>query len=1271
MNDSENTSGSPPSREELEARVLALLLGEADPAERTELEALLAEDPQLQAYHEQMEQTLGLAGEASRSLWNPAQSAPAQLSEDRRTAIREAWGEPAAGQESTTAQSPSKPISQNLHPLIPLGLAAGLAILLGGVWLPRQLEKSQADKVAFQAEMPSVMDATTSAPVSITSTLDRSGSMLETGEAQLEAEKDFRSYDGKVHANGPRDGRGQAWTERDKQGDRDGDGVPEGSSEAQTAAGNNLSLQPTTPSGRATLQKTGFVDERIVEKPAILNGPVPSRTPAPADGDPFGDPFGDPASTPPPLPEPEPAPRGQPSAATLLPETKMLADEANFSAPSEEESKPTATVTAAVAQGIGDDGVRARNGLQYRGDFEKEKAKREERTNNGPQPFGNNEQREFAQAAHKALRLASEDTPDEPHDSNVPVVPLLTPPPPPARPAPAPSSQPAPTAPAAPAVSALPAQNQSRPTGGKDRELLEEEGFSRPGHGKAKEDQGDLRRGWAQDAERQSVRRDQLLMGDVGFDDLASPVGGALGNASRTSPAPANPTRSPAKPKPTGIFTKRPAPVAVVPPTLPGASNAGGGAGGAFKKSPPNVSEFESVSPHPEQLDLLQSLSENLASADYDRERRFKAQAQKEALQLDPGRDRLDSVEKLDAELSATLKAQYEAEAPAPDADGGRPGGKLKDANGGTRWQDASENKGRTAASASRSLSRSSEVADLQQAQQQDVSKFSETEVSEALARAGEGKGLKGGTRGPSKQSAFQLDANEELGVDPGELEGLDSIGDELVGKREGLRKNLERQAVAGLAPDNAPVLDDDKDGKKDVGIEVPVQLPEPKPEVVTAENRWSTFSLNVSDASFRLCEASLRHGQLPPPHQVRAEEFINAFDYRDPAPTKKFPLAFAWERSRHPFAHNRDLVRFSIQTAAVGREGGQALNLVLAIDNSGSMERADRVAILREALKVLATKLRAGDTVSVVAFSRTPRLWIDGQKGAAARKKLTGFTGLVPQGGTNIESALDLGYRTALKHFIPGGNNRLILLTDGAANLGAIVPKNLRRKVESYRKRGVALDCFGIGWDGYNDHLMEALARNGDGRYAFLNSAADVERDFARKLAGALSVSAADVKVQVVFNPARVKTHRQVGYLRHQLKKEDFRNNTVDAAEIGAAESGNAVYVLQINEKGTGPIGHVHVRYREPATGRYKEMSWPLPHRAKVPSLAEATPAMRLAASSATFAEWLGRSPFAADVELPEVQTLLRGLENEFPSDSPVRNLQQMVAGALRITPR
>ena len=163
---------------------------------------------------------------------------------------------------------------------------------------------------------------------------------------------------------------------------------------------------------------------------------------------------------------------------------------------------------------------------------------------------------------------------------------------------------------------------------------------------------------------------------------------------------------------------------------------------------------------------------------------------------------------------------------------------------------------------------------------------------------------------------------------------------------------------------------------------------PIPQPEVSTAANAFSTFSLNVSDVSFKLAAASLEKSVMPEAGAIRSEEFINAFDYRDPAAVSA-PVAFAWERARYPFAHDRDLLRFSVKTAASGREAGKPLNLVLLLDSSGSMERADRVRIIRECLRVLAGQLQAQDKVSVVTFARTPRLWVDGLSGAAAATEL------------------------------------------------------------------------------------------------------------------------------------------------------------------------------------------------------------------------------------------------------------------------------------------
>ena len=350
---------------------------------------------------------------------------------------------------------------------------------------------------------------------------------------------------------------------------------------------------------------------------------------------------------------------------------------------------------------------------------------------------------------------------------------------------------------------------------------------------------------------------------------------------------------------------------------------------------------------------------------------------------------------------------------------------------------------------------------------------------------------------------------------------------------------------------------------------------PIPQPEVQTIENAFSTFSLNVSDVSFKLAAASLEKGVMPEPATVRSEEFINAFDYRDPEPPTGVPVAFAWERAQYPFAQNRDLLRFSIKTATQGRQPGRPLNLVLLLDNSGSMERADRVRIIREALRVLAGQLQPQDKFSVVTFSRTAHLWVDGVPGDQAAKVAEEVSGLTPQGGTNLEDAMNLAYQTALRHYLANGVNRVVLLTDGAANLGNVDPEALKQKVEANRKQGVALDCFGIGWEGYNDDLLEVLSRNGDGRYAFLNTPEEVADEFAAKLAGALQVAASDVKVQVEFNPARVTAYRQIGYAKYQLTKEQFRDNTVNAAQIGAAEAGNALYTVEVNPARHRPALH------------------------------------------------------------------------------------------------
>jgi Mg-chelatase subunit ChlD len=440
---------------------------------------------------------------------------------------------------------------------------------------------------------------------------------------------------------------------------------------------------------------------------------------------------------------------------------------------------------------------------------------------------------------------------------------------------------------------------------------------------------------------------------------------------------------------------------------------------------------------------------------------------------------------------------------------------------------------------------------------------------------------------------------------------------------------------------------------------------PIPQPETLTRENAFSTFSLNVSDVSFKLAAASLEKGVMPEPASIRSEEFINAFDYRDPEPAAGAPVAFAWERARYPFAQNRDLLRFSIKTAAQGRQAGRPLNLVLLLDNSGSMERADRVRIIQEALRVLAVQLQPQDTFSVVTFARTARLWVDGVSGSQAGQVAEQVSGLTPQGGTNLEEAMNLAYQTALRHYLANGVNRVVLLTDGAANLGNVEPEALKQKVEANRKQGIALDCFGIGWEGYNDDLLEVLTRHGDGRYGFINTPEEAATQFAGQLAGALHVAAADVKVQVEFNPRRVTAYRQIGYAKHQLTKEQFRDNTVDAAEIGAAESGNALYAIEANPGGEGPVATVRVRYKTPGTTDYREQEWTVPYTGNAVSLEKASPAMRLAGTASAFSEWLASSPYAAEINPDRLLGCLRGVPEVYGADGRPKKLEWMIRQA------
>ncbi|MDP3851421.1 MAG: von Willebrand factor type A domain-containing protein [Luteolibacter sp.] len=406
--------------------------------------------------------------------------------------------------------------------------------------------------------------------------------------------------------------------------------------------------------------------------------------------------------------------------------------------------------------------------------------------------------------------------------------------------------------------------------------------------------------------------------------------------------------------------------------------------------------------------------------------------------------------------------------------------------------------------------------------------------------------------------------------------------------------------------------------------------------EISATEDPYSTFSLNISDASFQIAQAALAKGEQPDPAGIKVEQFYNAVDYGDPAPSAGEPVAVAIEQSAHPVIPGRNLVRVALKTAAAGRSASQALRLTLLVDQSGSMVREDRRAAMENALAGLAGLLTEKDSVSVVGFSRTPRLLADSMPGNQANKLAELVNQSASEGGTNLEEAIQLAEQMADRNQLAGAQNRIVLFTDGAANLGNADPLRLAERVKVLRQKGISFDIAGIAADGLNDELLGELARNGNGRYYVVGKGAD--DNFAKQLAGAFRPAAENVKVQVHFNPERVGRYKLIGFEKDRLKTEDFRNDAVDAAELAAEEAGVAIYQVEPLPGGNGELGEVSVRFRDAASAQMVERTWTIPHDSSAPAIDRATPSMQLAVLSMLAAEKLKGGPLADAIDFQQL---------------------------------
>jgi Ca-activated chloride channel family protein len=361
-------------------------------------------------------------------------------------------------------------------------------------------------------------------------------------------------------------------------------------------------------------------------------------------------------------------------------------------------------------------------------------------------------------------------------------------------------------------------------------------------------------------------------------------------------------------------------------------------------------------------------------------------------------------------------------------------------------------------------------------------------------------------------------------------------------------------------------------------------------PFVATASKRLSTFSVDVDTASYSIARRFLLDSRLPPPESVRPEEFLNAFSYAYPSPDDG-PFAVYFDGAPSPYGQGKHLLRIGVQARRVeGRERKPA-HLTFLVDVSGSMDSLDKLSLAQQALEMLVGHLQHGDTVALVTFSDHPREVLPATGVEQANRIRSAIRGLRIEGSTGLYQGLKTAYAVAAKSLAPKAISRVILLSDGDANVGPTDHSQMLEAIRGHVLEGVTLTTVGFGMGNYQDRVMEQLADKGNGNYVYVNDLDDAHRAFVQQLGGTLEVVAKDVKIQVAFNPESIVRYRLIGYENRRLAAQDFANDRVDAGEIGAGHSVTALYEVELAPgRGEQSLATVAVRAKAPNGERSTE---------------------------------------------------------------------------------
>ena len=324
-----------------------------------------------------------------------------------------------------------------------------------------------------------------------------------------------------------------------------------------------------------------------------------------------------------------------------------------------------------------------------------------------------------------------------------------------------------------------------------------------------------------------------------------------------------------------------------------------------------------------------------------------------------------------------------------------------------------------------------------------------------------------------------------------------------------------------------------------------------------------STFSIDVDNASYTNIRRFINNGQKVPKDAVRLEEMINFFKYSYPQPKDNNPFSITTDYSDCPWNKNHKLVRIGLQGKNIATKNLPASNLVFLIDVSGSMNQDNKLPLLIQSLKVLVAQLRNQDKVAIVVYAGAEGLVLPPTSGGEKQTIINALEQLNAGGSTAGGAGIQLAYKTAEENFIKGGNNRVILATDGDFNVGASSNADMEHLIEDKRKSGVFLTCLGYGMGNYKDSKMEVLANKGNGNYAYIDNMQEANRFLGKEFKGSMFAIAKDVKIQIEFNPKHVQSYRLIGYENRKLRPEDFVNDAIDAGELGSGHTVTALYEI------------------------------------------------------------------------------------------------------------